>query len=154
MPLSEHVYCVAITFKITEWVEQCASNLALSLNIPLQKTLRWFWRTELWATGDWQLDHDNTPTHAKCFGKTSNHPGDSATLQPRFGTLQLLAFPKTKSTFKREEISDCQWDSGKYKGAADGHWANCVRSQGVYFEGDWGIIVLCTMFFLYLILLQ
>ena len=22
MPLSEHVYCVAITFKMTEWVEQ------------------------------------------------------------------------------------------------------------------------------------
>ena len=23
---------------------------------------------------------------------------------------------------------------------------NCVRSQGAYFEGDWGIIVLCTLF--------
>ena len=25
-------------------------------------------------------------------------------------------------------------------------WENCVRSQGAYFEGDWGIIVLCTIF--------
>ena len=25
-------------------------------------------------------------------------------------------------------------------------WENCVRSQGAYFEGDWGIIVLSTMF--------
>ena len=25
-------------------------------------------------------------------------------------------------------------------------WENCVRSQGAYFEGDWGIIVLCIMF--------
>ena len=25
-------------------------------------------------------------------------------------------------------------------------WENCVRPQGAYFEGDWGVIVLCTMF--------
>ena len=25
-------------------------------------------------------------------------------------------------------------------------WENCVRSPGAYFEGDWGVIVLCTMF--------
>ena len=70
----------------------------------------------------------------------------SAPLQPRFGSLWLLAFPKTKITFEREEISDSRWDSGKCHGAAAGDWENCVRSQGAYFEGDWGIIVLCTMF--------
>ena len=80
------------------------------------------------------------------FGETLNHSGDSVLLQPRFGALWLLAFPKTKVTFEREEISDHQWDSGKYDGAADGDWENCVRSQGAYFEGDWGILVLCTMF--------
>ena len=26
------------------------------------------------------------------------------------------------------------------------HWENCVRSQSAYLEGDWGVIVLCTMF--------
>ena len=57
---------------------------------------------------------------AEFFGETSNHPGDSAPLQLRFDTLQLLAFPKTKITFEREEISDRQWDSGKYDRAADG----------------------------------
>ena len=67
-------------------------------------------------------------------------------LWPRFGTLLLLAFPKTKITFEREEISDHRWDSGKYNGAADGDWENCVRSQREHFEGDWGNIVLCTMF--------
>ena len=66
-------------------------------------------------------------------------------LQPRFGTLWLLAFPKTKITFEREEISECLWNLGKYDRAADGNWENCVRSQGAYFEGDWGIIVLCIM---------
>ena len=82
----------------------------------------------------------------KFFGEASNHPGESASLQPRFGTLQLLTFPKTKITFEREEISDQQLDSGKYDGAADDNWENCVRSQGAHFEGDWGITVLCTMF--------
>ena len=58
----------------------------------------------------------------------------------------ILAFPKTKITFEREEISDHWWDSGKYDGAADGEWENCVRSHGAYFEGDWHVIILCTMF--------
>ena len=69
----------------------------------------------------------------------------SPPLQPRFGTQQLLAFPKTKITFDREVISDLWWNSGKYDEAANGNWENCVGSQGAYFEGDWGIIVLHTM---------
>ena len=58
------------------------------------------------------------------------------------------------------------WDSRKYTHdrAADGDsnkgfcriiwtgkrcWENCVkRSQGAYFEGDWGVIVLCIVFLL------
>ena len=60
--------------------------------------------------------------HILCsfFCETSYHPGDSATLQPRFGAMWLLAFPKTKITFEREEISDHQWDSGKYSRTTDG----------------------------------
>ena len=50
--------------------------------------------------------HSGRP--AEFFGKTSNHSGDSALLQPRLGALRLLAFPKTKITFERGEISDRQ----------------------------------------------
>ena len=57
-------------------------------------------------------------------------------------------FSQTKITFEREEVSDHQWDSGKYNGRAGDDWENCGRSQGAYFEGDWGVIVLCTMFLL------
>ena len=85
-------------------------------------------------------------SHAEFFGKTWNQSGDSGLLQSRFDTLRRLAFPKTKITDERKEISNCQWDLGKYSGAADGDWENCVTSQGAYFEGDWGVIVLCTMF--------
>ena len=59
-------------------------------------------------------------SHEEFFCETSNHPGDSATLQPRFGVPWLLAFPKTRITFEREVISDHWWNSGKYDGAADG----------------------------------
>ena len=105
------------------------------------------------AMGNWWLaasSQERIPSYtmscAEFFSKTSNHPGDSAPLQSRSGALQLLAFPKTKITFEREEISDHWWDSGKYNGSADGYWENCVRSQGAYIEGDWGVIVLCIVF--------
>ena len=86
---------------------------------------------------------------------------DSALLEPRLGALGLLAFPKTKITFEREEISDHRWNLGKYDRATDGNsqkgfcrlfWTEeqmlggLCESQGAYLEGNWGISVLCTMF--------
>ena len=105
------------------------------------------------AMGNWWLAASSQQRACSCitssteiFGETSNHLGVSAPLKPRFGTLWLLAFPKTKITFEREEISDRWGDSGKYNRATDGDWENYVRSQGAYFEWDWGVIVLCIMF--------
>ena len=40
-------------------------------------------------------------------GKASHHPGLSASLQPRFGSLRLPAFPKAKIAGEREEIFEC-----------------------------------------------
>ena len=136
---------------LSEQINKSASHFVLSLNIPPWKLLGWFRRLSLWATGDWQLHHDNVPAHAsrlmqRFFAKHQITQVTQPSLQPTFGALWLLAFPKTKITFEREEISHCPWDSGKYKGAADGHWENCVGSQGAYFKRDWGIIVLCTVF--------
>ena len=103
------------------------------------------------AASSQQRAHSCLTSYAEFFGETSNHPGDSVPLWPRLGALWHLPFPKTKMTFEREEISDHQWDSGKCDRAADGNWKKCVRSQGACFKGDWGIIVLCTQFFLYLV---
>ena len=113
------------------------------------------------AMGNWwlsassqQLPSSCITSHAEFFGETSNYPHNSAHLQPRFSALWLLPFPQIKMTLEREEISDCsdhQWDSGKYDRAADGDWENCMRSQGAYFEGDWDVIVWCTVFFVFCI---
>ena len=99
-----------------------------------------------WAVSSQQHTCLCITSPAESFGEMSSHPGDSALPEPRFGALQLLAFSKTKLTFEREEISEYWRNWGKYNRAADGDWENCVRSHSVYFEGDWGIIVLCTMF--------
>ena len=40
-------------------------------------------------------------------GEASHHPGLSAHPQPRFDSLRLLAFPKTKTAVEREEICEC-----------------------------------------------
>ena len=76
------------------------------------------------AMGTWWLAASSgqhallsTTSGAEFFGKTSNHPGDSVPLQPRYGALLLLAFPKTKITFKRKEISDHhRWDQENMTG--------------------------------------
>ena len=99
-----------------------------------------------WLAASWQQSaHSCIMSHAE-FGKTVNHPGDSAPLLPRFGTLWLLAFSKTNITFEREEISDHWWNSRKYDRAADGDWEN----WGPYFEGDWRESLSYVQCFLYL----
>jgi len=71
---------------------------------------------QLWANGDCQLHHDNAPDHSAAlvqvfffFGKASHHSVLSASLQPRFGSLWLLAFPKAEIVVERKEISDSGW---------------------------------------------
>ena len=152
MPLSEHAYYVAIAFKMTEQVEQwiyikfyikLEHSSAETIWMILKATAMGNW----WlAASSWQYALCRASRQVQFFVETSNHPGDSAPLQPIVGALQLLAFPETKIIFESGEISDHWRDSGKYDRAADGDWENCVRSQGAYFEGDWGIIVLYTMF--------
>ena len=130
----------------SEWSKESASNFAVTLNIPLWKPFWWFRRPQLWATGDWQLHHDNVCSHASRLVQSSlaKHHITQVTqplYSPDLVPCDFWLFP-----FKRTEISDPQWDSGKYDRASDGNQENCVRSQGVYFEGDWSVIVLCTVF--------
>ena len=96
-----------------------------------------------WAASSRQNTCITSP--AEFFGETSNHPGDSAPYSPDLMPCDFWLFSKLKSPSKGK-IWDCRCDSGKYDRAADGDWQKCVTYQGAYFEGDWGIIVLRTMF--------
>ena len=126
-PLSGHVYCVAVAFKLTEWVEQRIHvKFYIKLEHSSTETIRMIQKAtamgNCWlAASSWQHTWSHITFHAEFLGETSNHPGVSSALQPTFGALQLLAFLKAKITFVREEISDHGWDSGKYNGAADGY---------------------------------
>ena len=152
MKLSEHVTCVAAAFKITEQIVQ---KICIKFCIKFEhSSMETIWVIQKatavgnwwWAASSQQCACSCTMSHTELFGETSNDSGDSDPLQSRFGALWLLAFSKTKITSEREEISDHQWYSGKYNGAADGNRGNYVSSQCAYFEGDWGVIVLCIMF--------
>ena len=103
------------------WLEQ---QIFIKLFIKLEhssKDIVWMIQKAA-AMGSWWLAassrqhaHSCFTSCAEFFGETSNHPGDSAPLQSRSGTLQLLTFPKTKITFEREEISDCWWEFRKIR---------------------------------------
>ena len=65
MLLSEHVYCVAVTFKMTEQVEQqICIKFCIKLEHSSVETIQMIKRPQLGATGDWQLHHNNASTHA------------------------------------------------------------------------------------------
>ena len=94
---------------LTEWSNESASHFALSLNIPLQKLFAWFRRLQLWATDDWQLYHDNAPTHASCLMQSFlvklqitqvTEPPFSPDLAP--GSFWLLS--KLKTPVKRKQF--------------------------------------------------
>ena len=119
MPLGKHVSCVAVAFKMNEWLEQrICIKFCVELEQSSIETIEKIQKTagmgNWWLTASSQHTGSRITSRGEFFGEISNHPGDSDPLQPRFGALRLLSFPKTKITFERKEISDSQWDSGKY----------------------------------------
>ena len=150
MLLSERVYYGCHIQNDSEYSNGSASNFAWSLNIPLQKQFGWSKRLQLWPTGDWQLHHGNTPLmhNVSCrdFWQNIESPWWLSTPYSPDWCPVTSGFSQNKNHFWTGRDSDHPWDSGKYNRAADGSWENCVRSQGAYFEGDWGVIILWTMF--------
>ena len=73
--------------------------------------------------GAHQLHHDNAPAHSTAlvqgsFWQSIPSPKSVTLLQPRFGSLLLLAFPKAKITVEREETFEC-----------DGHTVNKLSQR-------------------------
>ena len=106
MPLSEHVYCVAVAFKMTEQVEQWTCiKFCLKPEHSSMETILMIQKAA--AMSNWWLAASSgcacscITSYAEFFGKTSNHPGDSAPLKPRFGNLcDFWLFLKLKSPLK------------------------------------------------------
>ena len=138
---------------MTKWVEQ---QICIKFFIKLEcSSVETIWMIQksaamgnLWlaASSSQCAAHASSLIHSFLAKHQITQVTQHCPLQPRFGALRFLAFPKTEITFEREEITDHWWDSGKYDGTAGGDWENCVRSQSAYVEGDWGIIVLRTIF--------
>jgi hypothetical protein len=89
----------------------------------------WQWDAAdwVWVLRDHRIHNDwasiSDSSSAGFFGKVSHHPGLSAPLQPRFGPLRFLAFPKTKITVERE-IYEC-----------DGHTVHKLSQR--HLTADW-----------------
>ena len=105
MLLSERVYYGCHIQNDSEYSNGSASNFAWSLNIPLQKLFRWVRRPQLWAAGDWQLHHNNTPTHASLPMQSflEKHQITQVTQSPYSPDLvpyDFWLFPKLKPPLK------------------------------------------------------
>ena len=155
-----NVYCVAITFKITEWVEQqICIRFCIKFKHSSVDTIRMIQKAvamgNWWLTApSWQHTCSCITCHKKFLAKqqvtqVSQHP-----YSPDLVPYDFWLFPKLKSPLKGKRFQTINKIQEKYNRAADGNWENCVRSQGAYFKGDWGIIVLCTMFLVSCILFR
>ena len=110
MPLSDQYTVWSSHSKwLSEWSNKSASNFALSLNIFPRKLFRWFRRLQLWATGDWQLHHDNIFAHTSRLIKSFlvKHQITQVTqppYSPDLAPCHFWLFPKLKSPLKRKRF--------------------------------------------------
>ena len=105
MLLSEHVYCVAVTFNMTEWVEQ---GICIQFSDKTEhssvETIRMIQKAAAmgnwWLAASWQCAHSRITSHAVFFGETSNNPGDSLPYSPDLVPCNFWLFLKLKSPLK------------------------------------------------------
>ena len=101
--MSEPVSWVAITFKMSERVERwICIKFCIKLEHSPRKLFGWFRRLQLWATGDWQLHHDNVPAHASHLLQSflAKHQITQVTQPPQLLACNFWLFPKLKSPLK------------------------------------------------------
>ena len=131
-----------------DWVSresnESASNFALSLNIPLQKLFRWFRRPQLWAIGDWQLHHNSTSADVSrlmqsILVKYQITQVTQPPYSPHLVPFDFWLFPKLKSPLKGKRFRTTHEIQENTMGQLMAI-GRTVRSQGAYFEMDWGVI--------------
>ena len=165
MPSSKHVYCVALAFKMTEWVEQqICIKFCIKLEHSSVETIPVIQKLQL-VTGSFIMTTCLLMHLVSCRIFLAKHQITQVTQSPYRWDLELcdfLLFQKLKSPLKEKRFQTVRlWDLGKYDGQLmtistkdfaecfkqwKRLWENCVRSQDAYFERDWGIIGLCVKF--------
>ena len=104
--LSEHVYCVTIKYKMTEWVEQwICIKFCIKLEYSSMKIIGMIQKPHLRATGDRQLGHDNMPAYASClvqrfFVKHEITEVTQPHYSPDLVPCDFWLFPKLKSPLR------------------------------------------------------
>ena len=99
------MYCVVVTFKMTEQVEQqICIEFCIKLEHSSVETIGLIQRPPLWTMGDGQLHHDNVPTHASRLVQfLAKHQITQVTqlpYNPDFVPCDFWLFPKLKSPLK------------------------------------------------------
>ena len=104
--MSEHVYCVAVTFKMTEKVKQ---RISIKLCIKLEhSSVETIWMIQKataisnwWlAAWSWQCTCSHITPCTETFGEISNHAGDSVPQHPDLAPCDFWLFPKLMSPLK------------------------------------------------------
>ena len=113
-----------------------------------------FRRSQQWAAGDWQLHHNNVPVHAshlvhRFWSKYQITQVTQSPYGPDLAPCDFWLFLKLTSFLKRKRfqtINEIKENmTGQMMVIGKSPW-DCVRSQGTYFERDWSIIFLCTVY--------
>ena len=105
MPLNEHVYCVAITFKMTEQVEgRICIKFCIKHKHSCEETLD---DSEAAATGNWWLAV--SPWHAShlvqsCLAKHQTIQVSQLLYSPDLASCNFWPFPKLKSPLKEKRF--------------------------------------------------
>ena len=132
------MYCVAVTFKMTEQLEQqiCIKS-CIKLEHSSTETIQMMQRMQLWAPGDWQLHHDSVSTRASRLLQSffTKHQITQPPYSPDLLPCNFWLFPKPKSPLKGKRfqtVSEAQENTKRQLMVI----GRTVRSQGAYFEGD------------------
>ena len=98
MQLGDYVYCVAVAFKMTEWVEQwICIRFCIMHEHSLVVTILIIQKATSRATGDWHLHQSNVLTWASCFMQSFwQNIKPSMWLSPDLMPSNFQLFPKLK----------------------------------------------------------
>ena len=132
-----------------DWVEQ---QICIQFSDKIaHSSAETIWMTQKAAAmGNWWLAA--SPRQCACSGIMARTEicGESQITQVtqiQYSTdlvpCDIWLFPKLKSLLKGKRFQTIDKIQENMTGLM---MANCVRSQGAYFEGDWSITFLCTMF--------